>query len=247
MNGYRLCTAVGDKRRYAMLKKMNERIASHRAVILSLVGGAVIGLAQYADAFAPNIPSNNSGGEPCAYSLQLQRSVEARGAYMVKVEQLAGGAYPRDAVMEMYGNVVPASVRDEDEESDAADQRSVVALFKKLRKTPVAMPGLDPLSADCVSCHDGVGASEIGVDLRDRPFGRRPQVDSFTSNHPLGMTYSSYAASGKGYKRIPMGTRMLFVNGKVGCLTCHDPLSPERGRLVMSDRRSALCLTCHDK
>jgi len=42
-------------------------------------------------------------------------------------------------------------------------------------------------------------------------------------------------------------TKMIFVNGKIGCLTCHNPLNAEKGHLVMSDRNSALCTTCHNK
>jgi predicted CXXCH cytochrome family protein len=63
------------------------------------------------------------------------------------------------------------------------------------------------------------------------------------------MDYQSYVAFGRGkFKHIStFNSKMKFVNGKVGCLTCHDPLNPERGHLVMSDVRSALCLTCHNK
>ncbi|HYS43305.1 MAG TPA: cytochrome c3 family protein, partial [Geobacteraceae bacterium] len=62
------------------------------------------------------------------------------------------------------------------------------------------------------------------------------------------MDYASYASFGRGYKQASMlNPKMLLVNGKVGCLTCHNPLNPDKSHLVMSDYRSALCLTCHDK
>jgi predicted CXXCH cytochrome family protein len=62
------------------------------------------------------------------------------------------------------------------------------------------------------------------------------------------MDYASYAAFGRGYRPASMlDPKMVLVNGKVGCLTCHNPLNPERNHLVMSDHRSALCLSCHDK
>jgi predicted CXXCH cytochrome family protein len=57
-----------------------------------------------------------------------------------------------------------------------------------------------------------------------------------------------YAAASKDYKsQLGANNKMVFVNGKVGCLTCHNPLNPEKGHLVMSDQKSALCLTCHNK
>lgn len=229
-----------------MLRTINESIATRRGMVATLVGAAVLGLTPCAEAFAPNMPNTGQNREMCRYSLELQASVEARRDYLVRLEQAVGAAYGGNSVQEMYGNVQPASLQ-EDEEVDGNGRRSVASLFRKFGNRQSAAPGLDPFSADCVSCHDGVAASAIGVDLRDRPYGRKPQVVSFQSDHPVGMTYSSYASSRKGYKQIGAGTRMVFVNGKVGCLTCHDPLSKERGRLVMSDYRSALCLTCHDK
>lgn len=226
-----------------MLNTIGKGTASHR-IVVSLVSAAVVmGLAQMAVAFAPASGISSSGKESCAFSLQLQKSVQVRMKYLVKLDQALGGtALAGNAVEDMYGNIVPAAVSTDDDENPNSP---LALLFGKqpAKNTPL----LDSFSADCVSCHDGVGASSIGVDLRDRPFGRKPQVNSFVSDHPIGMTYSNYAAAGRGYKFIKPGTKMLFVEGKVGCLTCHDPLNPEKGHLAMSDRNSALCLTCHDK
>jgi hypothetical protein len=63
------------------------------------------------------------------------------------------------------------------------------------------------------------------------------------------MNYASYvAADPTSYKPITaFDSKMIFVNGKVGCLTSHYPLNPKKGHLVMSDFQSALCLTCHKK
>ncbi|WP_243688226.1 cytochrome c3 family protein [Geotalea toluenoxydans] len=40
---------------------------------------------------------------------------------------------------------------------------------------------------------------------------------------------------------------MVLVDGRVGCLTCHDPLNRKAPHLVASNDRSNLCLTCHIK
>jgi predicted CXXCH cytochrome family protein len=61
------------------------------------------------------------------------------------------------------------------------------------------------------------------------------------------MSYNNYVAADRGFKPVGMNGAMIFADGKVGCLTCHNPLNPEKGHLVMSDRNSALCLTCHNK
>ncbi|HBG07052.1 MAG: hypothetical protein A2075_22080 [Geobacteraceae bacterium GWC2_58_44] len=228
-----------------MKKIIKKETASRCLAISCLVGGVVMGLAQMAGAFAPLTPSTSPGKELCAYSLQLQKSVSVRRQYLVKVEQALGGSsMAGNAVEDMYGNIEPAAYSEDDSHERG---RSGISSFFFGTPTAKRALAIDSFSTDCVSCHDGAGASSIGVDLRDRPFDRKSRVASFTSDHPIGMTYSSYVAANRGYKPIGTDTKMIFVDGKVGCLTCHDPLNPERGHLVMSDRNSALCLTCHDK
>ena len=107
---------------------------------------------------------------------------------------------------------------------------------------------IDSFSKDCVSCHDGLRASDVSVNYRNNPDGSRTGRHFSGKDHPIGMEYASYASFRRGYRPVAqLNPKMLLVNGKVGCLTCHNPLNPEKSHLVMSDRRSALCLTCHDK
>lgn len=107
---------------------------------------------------------------------------------------------------------------------------------------------IDSFSKDCVSCHDGLRASDVSVNYRNSSGGSRTGGHFSGKDHPIGMEYASYASFGRGYKPVTMlNPKMLLVKGKVGCLTCHNPLNPEKSHLVMSDYRSALCLTCHDK
>ena len=235
------------------MKKITKLIASRPVAVSCLVGAVVIGLAQMASGFAVADSSGRSRGkDTCAFSLQLQASVTARRQYLVRLDEALGGsAIAANPVEDMYGNIQPASYSPDDAAGAAAAPVGSAAysfgsLFVKTKKVAKVV-GLDSFSADCISCHDGVSASGIGVDLRDAPVGRRSQVDSFTSDHPIGMNYSNYVAVGRGYKHVGPGTKMVFVGGKVGCITCHDPLNQEKGHLVMSDRGSALCTTCHNK
>jgi predicted CXXCH cytochrome family protein len=222
----------------------NKRAASHRVAISCLVGGLFMSLAQMAAAFAPATPSVGTDKEMCAYSLQLQKSVSARRQYLVQVDQaLNGSSIAGNTVEDMYGNIKPAAYSPED---DANEQYSLSGMIFG-RPASNKFVSMDAFSVDCVGCHDGAGASSIGVNLRNTPFGRKSQVNSFSSDHPIGMDYNSYVAANRGYKPIGANTKMIFVDGKVGCLSCHDPLNAERGHLVMSDRNSALCATCHDK
>ncbi|MBW6512432.1 MAG: cytochrome c3 family protein [Desulfuromonadaceae bacterium] len=46
----------------------------------------------------------------------------------------------------------------------------------------------------------------------------------------------------------PSGTAVLHGNhGQVACVDCHDPHNGEFGLLKISNRGSALCLSCHEK
>lgn len=217
-----------------ILKKGNP---SRSWATAALVGVACLGFSQMAGAFAT--PSTATSEGSCVFSQQLQDSVSVRRQYLVKLDSaLNRSAVAGNTVEDMYGQIVPASY-------NGGTTGSLSASFG-VSKTVSNRLDVDPLSADCMGCHDGASASAIGIVLRDQPT-RHGQVDSFTSDHPIGMTYSSYAAFSGSYKELSNPGKMVFVNGRVGCLTCHDPLNQEKGHLVMSDSKSALCLTCHNK
>jgi predicted CXXCH cytochrome family protein len=99
-----------------------------------------------------------------------------------------------------------------------------------------------------MGCHDGFQASERKVNYKNNP-GQKSHWVQGASEHPIGMNYASYSARDpQSYKPVSsFGSKMMFVNGRVGCTTCHDPLNPEKSHLAKSDYRSALCLTCHTK
>lgn len=176
---------------------------------------------------------------PCLFSEQLQKSVSVRRRYLVQLSEALGTAVPvSNTVEDMYGNITPASYRDE------SDTKLDLWGFETNQKR--ASLSIDPLSTGCLGCHDGAAAVAVTANLRNDPY-RRPHGQS-GPDHPIGMEYRAYAGAGRGFKAIFEGSnKMVFVDGKVGCLTCHDPMNPAKGHLVMSDRRSALCLTCHDK
>jgi len=182
---------------------------------------------------------------PCLYSVQLQKSVTARKKYLVMLSSVAGDTNTAGGpIEEMYGNIKQASY---DPDAAAAAVDDDIWGFGSSVKGEAT--DLDPLSSNCISCHDGAGAVAISVDWRNNPAGLRSLRKPHGTDHPIGMDYEGYVASRRGdYKPISgFNSKMIFVNGRVGCLTCHDPLNQERKHLVMSDRNSALCLTCHGK
>ncbi len=123
------------------------------------------------------------------------------------------------------------------------DQRKV---FLPNRYTP------GPASLICLGCHDGtIATSTIGSShamLAGVREGFKVPEGFIRRDHPIGVPYPS--------DRRKYHPRALVENGgvrlpagRIECVSCHDPHN-ESGvarLLIKSNRRSALCLTCHMK
>lgn len=82
------------------------------------------------------------------------------------------------------------------------------------------------ITDECVQCHNSQPAA----------------LQTSQSDHPVNVTYSTEP----GYKQVT-DPRVVLVNGKITCITCHDPYQSTPQRLVMPNQDSQLCLTCHAK
>jgi predicted CXXCH cytochrome family protein len=173
-------------------------------------------------------------GGMCLLSEQLQNPA-MKAQYAAKVAAEVGNMVAYNTHTD--GQVV----------SDAANDITTPA-FSFGRAGSSSNSGIDALSRDCLSCHDGIVTDAVAVNYRNTPGHRTNRYDG-KAEHPIGMDYAAYSAmDSHNYKPAPaFNSKMIFVDGKVGCLTCHNPLNPEKSHLVMSDYRSALCLTCHTK
>lgn len=110
-----------------------------------------------------------------------------------------------------------------------------------------------PTSLICLSCHNGVIASStLGSahamlgDVRagfDLPEGV-PQRD-----HPIGIPYPTTRRDYHPAAMLAADGVVQLPEGRVECISCHDPhgAGGHPAMLVMSNRRSALCLACHIK
>ena len=107
---------------------------------------------------------------------------------------------------------------------------------------------IDPMSKNCISCHDGSFASSVSIKAGAWTH-RKELMAHDDGSHPIGVDYEgSRAAKGRRTLLRPIGMvdgRIRFFEGKVGCGSCHDPYSTIEKRLVMSDARSRLCFACH--
>jgi predicted CXXCH cytochrome family protein len=112
------------------------------------------------------------------------------------------------------------------------------------------MPGATSLV--CLGCHDGtVATSTIGTSHAFLAGVREGFAvpDGFVwRDHPIGVPYPN---NNREYhpESFVAARGVRLPEGRIECISCHDPHNEAgiKDMLVMSNRRSALCLTCHIK
>ena len=104
---------------------------------------------------------------------------------------------------------------------------------------------IDTCSLACLSCHDGINASETRV----KTVGEWEVLfDSGKLSHPLGINYDKALSRNSGLKPSAfLPSEIILPEGKVGCESCHNLYSTMPYFLVFSNLDSALCLGCHAK
>ncbi len=130
-------------------------------------------------------------------------------------------------------------------------------LFKIARQRPALATGRytpGPTSMICLTCHNGsVAVSTVGTAhaMRDRS---GPGVPGWspafaTRDHPIGVPYPDRQKGFRIKARVEAAGKIKLPEGRVECISCHDQHEEEGWPylLVMSNKRSALCLSCHEK
>jgi predicted CXXCH cytochrome family protein len=113
------------------------------------------------------------------------------------------------------------------------------------------MPG--PTSLVCLGCHDGtVATSTIGSSHALLAAIREGFIvdDGFTwRDHPIGVTYPQNRPDYRPAAFVVKAKKIRLPDGRIECVSCHDPHNDSGvpDLLVMSNRRSSLCLACHIK
>ena len=112
------------------------------------------------------------------------------------------------------------------------------------------MPG--PSSLLCLGCHDGTMAtSTIGSShalMAGRRAGYHIPDDFAWRDHPIGVPYPERSGEYRSMASVE-AAGVPLPEGRIECISCHDPhnRSGLQDMLVISNARSALCLTCHVK
>ena len=95
----------------------------------------------------------------------------------------------------------------------------------------------------CLSCHDGTVAP-WRQGRSDQGRGDRMQNNGMPGLHPIEVLYPIGDRGYRATEELP--SAMVMTGGCVTCVTCHR-LDSEDHELVVSNRQSELCLTCHRK
>ena len=97
--------------------------------------------------------------------------------------------------------------------------------------------GIHERSLVCLSCHEDFTPTDSSS--RD---GKR------WKSHPIGVSYPAGGGPRGDFRpRNALGTAVRLLDGKVECESCHNLYSKIEPYLVMSNRGSRLCLSCHNK
>lgn len=134
--------------------------------------------------------------------------------------------------------------------------RPAVEMFRIAGQRRVFAPNQftpGPTSLICLGCHDGsVATSAIGASHALLAGVREGFAvpDGFVwRDHPIGVPYPTGNRAYRPKAFVLARGTLRLPEGRLECITCHDP-HHERGpgkMLAMSNRRSALCRSCHLK
>lgn len=107
--------------------------------------------------------------------------------------------------------------------------------------------GVDVESKRCLSCHDGINASEASSGAATH--GSFGSFANERLNHPIGIPYPTYQPPGNGTKYRPaslLPREIRLPDGMVSCVSCHNLYARDKHLLTVPIKDSALCLTCHE-
>ncbi|WP_243370725.1 cytochrome c3 family protein [Geotalea sp. SG265] len=105
---------------------------------------------------------------------------------------------------------------------------------------------VDSFSYNCMSCHDGT--TSPAHDISFKKAADSGMFSGSLTSHPIGTHYGSASYVNSELRRLEqLDPNMILIDGRVGCLTCHNPFNKKVPHLVVSNEGSNLCLTCHIK
>ena len=104
---------------------------------------------------------------------------------------------------------------------------------------------IDEMSQKCLGCHDELGAVKKYGSKSPSGFSN-VGMSRIAEAHPVGLVYEKrtlFRDNLKSSAEFP--PEVILVNGRISCITCHDPLN-SKGNHMAGGNRSVLCFVCHN-
>jgi len=103
---------------------------------------------------------------------------------------------------------------------------------------------IDKQTKQCLSCHDDMISA--GKDADGRSIIEKNYHET-TGKHAIGLNYFDFVINYPQTFLYPDPARhnIIFVGGKLGCLSCHNPFSPLPFHLNALESDGSLCNECH--
>lgn len=103
---------------------------------------------------------------------------------------------------------------------------------------------LDRMTIACLECHGTTLLAEkdkLGNVVLERGF------HGLLGKHAIGLNYNELVLTrpGEFQKPDPKRNNIVFVGGKLGCVSCHNPFSTLPFHLNVLEKDLALCKECH--
>lgn len=117
----------------------------------------------------------------------------------------------------------------------------------ELSNTAESLIGIprDSESARCMQCHNGSKGKAVGLKHADSAM---TFTNHGSSNHPVGMSYASYARKDPAsyIDPVSLDSRVKLENGKVTCISCHETKKSNSHStgVTLVDNASAATNTC---
>ena len=141
--------------------------------------------------------------------------------------------------------------------------RTMPATHYRIYSSPTTDARIDQPSGPskmCLSCHDGSLAlglvasrpatDPIVMSFRTIPPGDTDLTHDLSDDHPIGFRFDRALFNRDGQLRNPdllTENLPLGPHNRVQCTTCHDVHNNSLGKFLrVPDRRSAICVACHD-
>lgn len=127
--------------------------------------------------------------------------------------------------------------------SDTSSHGTSLGIAHTSKISPELLSVLDRSSRDCLACHDGTISGVVDTGGASWEHAR-----GIGLSHPIGVYYAdAYRHNrGKYHPEASLPKALRLVDGKIECVTCHDHYSKLKGLLVMDNRGSRMCLSCHN-